>query len=402
MGDRGGGTAVLLLNLPSAALCGINLLSFTSSPQFRGIKNLPSGLHFLFTGASASLSVRHGSWIQIGGPGSERPTIIIKKWDAEKEELVTEPDQAERLRWRANIGTIWNEGLTPYRQSVSSASGEEGAVEETNDWGRLTSCITPALLSKITSGQLNEWTLSSASSAKEDTEKIPGLSSDESFAASDKPLNFLPINLKQTWREGAVGRERTEAAKDRSWALGDLIECHCSPDGEDQIIGEMQFTFLMVLTLGNYSCLEQWKRILNLTLTCQSATNDRPVLFIKVLSTLKIQLRHSTDVEGGLFDFSDEGGAMLKGLLKTFRRGLEDQNGKKHSAIMDELEELESYVKSEYGWELSDSYVRRGLLELEDGEQVEMEVSDLEGEDERGEYAPVVLEVTEAYDPENT
>ncbi|KAI9719823.1 MAG: hypothetical protein M1812_003312 [Candelaria pacifica] len=396
----GWGTAVLMLDLPSAALCGIDLLSFTPSLRFRGIKNLPPGIHFFFTGASASLSVRHGTWVQIGTPRSESTTVIIKKWDAEKEELVEEPDQAVQMRWRANIGTVWDEGLTPYRQSVLSAGGELGAVEETNDWARLTDCITPALLSRITNGHLDDWTLSSASCAKEDTESIPGLSNEEDFAALEKPLGFLPINLKQTWREGAVGRERTEAAKDRSWALGDLIERHCSQDGEGQIIGEMQFTFLMVLTLGNYSCLEQWKRILNLALTCHSATNDRSGLFVKVLGALKLQLQHSNDVEGGLFDFSDEGGAMLKNLLKTFRRGLEDRNGNGHSAIMDELNRLESYVKSEYGWELSDSYVRRGMLELEDGEQVEMEVSDLEGEDERGEYAPVILEVTEAYNTE--
>ncbi|KAI9700760.1 MAG: hypothetical protein M1836_002129 [Candelina mexicana] len=394
MDDPGQGTAVLMLDLPSSALCGIDLLSFTSSPRFRGIKNLPSGIHFIFTGASASFSVRHGSWVHVGVPGSEGPTIVIEKWNVEEERLVNEPNQAEQMRWKANINTIWNEGLTPYRQSVPAASGEPGTVEEENDWGRLTSYITPRLLSRITSGHLNDWTLSSASSAKEDTEKIPGLSSEGEFATADEPLHLLPINLKRTWREGAVGRERTEAAKDRSWALGDLIERHCSEDGEGQIIGEMQFTFLMVLTLGNYSCLEQWKRILNLTFTSQSATNERPNLFVMILSTLRLQLQHSNDVEGGLFYFSDEGGAMLQNLLKTFRRGLEDQNAKKHSAIMNELYELENYVKLAYGWELSDSYVRRGMLELEDGELIEMEVNDLEAEDERGEYAPVILEMT--------
>ena len=40
-----------------------------------------------------------------------------------------------------------------------------------------------------------------------------------------------------------------------------------------------------------------------------------------------------------------------------------------------------------------DSFVRRGTLQLEDGEEVEMEVAELEGEDERGEYAPMMVEL---------
>jgi len=33
------------------------------------------------------------------------------------------------------------------------------------------------------------------------------------------------------------------------------------------------------------------------------------------------------------------------------------------------------------------------MLELEDGEQVEMEMEEMEGEDETGDYAPVVVEL---------
>jgi A1 cistron-splicing factor AAR2 len=226
---------------------------------------------------------------------------------------------------------------------------------------------------------------------KQDVEDIPGLTYGENSAiGQDKELNFLPVNLKQTWRDGAIGRERTEAAKDRSWALGDVVTKYCSR-GEKEIVGEIQFCFLMVLTLGNFSCLEQWKRLLNLVFTCQIAVKDREDLFVRILRVLKLQLQRCNDVEGGLFDITDGDDTMVMQLLKKFRRGLEDEYGDERSDVRDEFEVLETYVQREFGWELNDSFVRRGVLELEDGEQVEMELNELEGEDERGEYAPVIV-----------
>ena len=228
---------------------------------------------------------------------------------------------------------------------------------------------------------------------------------------SEHELRFLPVNLKQTWREGAIGRERTEAAQDRSWALGDLVERFCQGraqgqqdaegddggegDGEWEVVGELQVTFLMVLTLANYSCLEQWKRLLGLVLTCKAAVGEREAFYVKVVKLLRLQLQHCGDVDGGLFDLSDDGGALLKGLLKQFRRAVDEVYKEGESTVKDELEELEGFLRTQHGWELSDSYVRRGMLELEDGEQVEMEINDLEGEDERGEYAPIIVDTIE-------
>ena len=57
------------------------------------------------------------------------------------------------------------------------------------------------------------------------------------------------------------------------------------------------------------------------------------------------------------------------------------------------MKTLEGWLKEELGWELNDNFVRRGLLELEDGEQVEVEAGEMEEEDERGEFAPLVVDL---------
>ena len=241
-----------------------------------------------------------------------------------------------------------------------------------------------------------------------------------------------------------MGRERTEGARDRSWALGDAVErndgrLHTTVEvaedkesgkrprpegqaGEEQkqwgsrVLGEMEVCFLMVLTLSNYSCLEEWKRILAVVLTSRSLLTRQPAFFASFLSLLQLQLQHCDDVEGGLFEThsgSGDGNFLLE-LLKGFTRGLDEiavttthkhleanedarEGAERHMSDLDEVKEnmdsLATWLRVHWNWELSDSYVRRGMIELEDGERVELETSELEGEDERGEYAPVVVEL---------
>jgi A1 cistron-splicing factor AAR2 len=419
---------VLIINLPPKSLVGIDLISFTSSPNFHGIRDLPSSVHFLYTGATESFSVRSGEWFFVQDATASlqgNADVRLRKWDKETETVVPadERDEAGRqyaMRLRANLGQIWSAGgLLPYRPRPAPQKNELAGDDTLaqSEWYYLSNYITPSLLSRIlgpadTSREYKpRWIITSCNSAARDADHIPGLSAQEvacasRFADEEKELQFLPIDLKRTWREGAVGRERTEAARDRSWALGDLVRRYSdvarSPAGvnhdqvgESQILGEMQFTFLMILTLMNFSCLEQWKRILGLLLTCRAAIKAREGFFIEVLQLLQRQLEHCDDVEGGLFEMdADEGRNFLRNLLMGFRKAVDDVYESAICGVNKQLGELERWVKIEYGWELrKEAIVRRGLLELEDGEQVEMEVNGAEEEDETGEYAPVVVDL---------
>ncbi|KAH6616677.1 A1 cistron-splicing factor [Boeremia exigua] len=393
-------SCVLLLDLPEKALAGIDLLSFTTSPRFRGVKNLPPGLHFIFAASDNALSVRHGAWFYVS-PGTGSPQVFVKRWDGRTEDLVAETSQTEVLREKANLGSIWKDGLTPYRQTVQEGgSGAEGDFqEESQDWDDLTSRITQTLLSRICGLHPDHWSLTSASAGLMDLESIPGLESSSSTIHPEKELNFLPIDLRRTWRVGATGRERTEAAQDRSWYLGDLIDNHSQAGDkrrrEFEVLGELQFAFLMVLTLNNNSCLEQWKRILALLFTCRQAIKERSQLFLELLQTLRFQLNHCADMDG-FFDMNEAGGGFLHPLLKKFRSNLDEFDGKWKSDMMDELDELEDHLQKQFGWERGDSFVKRGMLDLEDGERVEMDVNDADEDDESGDYAPTVVELTPA------
>jgi len=385
---------ILLIDLPNAAFCGIDLLSFTSSPRFRGIKHLPPGWHFVFVGATNSFSLRNGAWFHIEASQKGPPEVVVKQWSKQNEELLPLTDEPELQRLRANLGAIWREGLTPYRQSATNADkDEEHVYEERGDWNRMTDCITAGLLSRVTGMTTRDhWALTSASSAEVDYDDIPGLSQAESVIHPENSLGFLPVDLKRTWAVGTVGRARTEAARDRSWALEQISTSHCQ--NIDEVVGEMQFCFIMVLTLNNNSCLEQWKRLLSLLLTCTQAVLEHPKLFVRFLECLKLQIEHCQDAEGGLFDMTDESGNLLQALLQKFRHGLESQTKSVSQDVWDELDEVEDVVRIQRGWQPNESQARRGMLELEDGEQVEMDTNRFDEEDETGEYAPMIVDLT--------
>jgi A1 cistron-splicing factor AAR2 len=398
-------SALLLLDLPLQALAAIDLLSFTTTPRFQGVKNLPPGFHFVFVGASNTFSERHGLWFEVKERQSgEPPSVTIARWDASSETVEAVTDEAEHLTWRANLGSIWRGGLTPYRQTTSAATnadeGDDDDQEELVEWPKLSSSITTGLLSRILHADSSNWTLSSSSSAKRDLEAIPGLSNEEiTSLQADKELDFLPIDLKQTWREGATGRERTDAAQDRSWALNHIFETNCTNGDSMEIVGELQFCFLMILTVNNFSCLEQWKRILELVFTCRTAVRERSDFFIQVLKTLTLQLQNCKLADSGLIDLADESGSLLKSLLTRFRKGLEslsttstDDSGL--LAVVDELDDLEDYLRTEHGWQFGGSFAKTGMLELEDGERISVDTTAYDEEDETGEYAPQIVDLT--------
>ncbi|CAF9936348.1 hypothetical protein IMSHALPRED_010725 [Imshaugia aleurites] len=383
--------AVLLLDLPPGILCGIDLLSFTTTAQFQGIKDLPTGWHFVFTSETTSLSIRDGFWFHVPTTNQISIPLIVRKWDNFGRSLIPcDPDG-----FRARLPVLWEKNLSPYRQSA----GKE-ATAETGDWAGLTEHVSSRLLGHLT--QNEDWKITSGNCAKEDRDEIPGLTA-EDVGEEEGELGVLGIDLKRTWRKGAIGRERTEAALDSSWALSDVVERWQPQDPKENelwgnmVLGQMEACFLMVLTVANYSCLEEWKRCIGLVLTCKRALGGRKEWFGTFLAVLRRQMERCEDVEGGLFDLTEDGGAYLKRLLKGFKVTLgqvftEAEGGD----VMEEMEALEAYLKGQYGWELGDDFVRRGMLELEDGEQVEMEMEEMDEEDERGEYAPVVVQLDDS------
>jgi A1 cistron-splicing factor AAR2 len=356
------------------------------------------------------LSIRHGRWLKLGTTAETH----VLRWNGETENLdLVDPEDpsAQDATTLASNGR----GLVDYAalQNATShlaARGDEtedaddgetphssdGDRAESTDWPGMTAHISPSLLNRVLS---SDWLVSSVSSTLDDTEAVPGLSHLEASNVLDQlPLNLLSVNLKQTWAEGDIGRTRTDRARDRSWYLTHLIET-VTPEGKDrvfgarEILGELQFCFLMVLTLANYSCLEQWKRLLSVFLTCRTALDEVEEYFVQVLKVLRLQMRHVEDVEGGLFDLRDENASSwLRSLWARFRAVVDEAPKGEMEMLKKEVADLQRLFEDKYGWQSERDLLRRGMLELEDGEKIEVTMAGADEEEETGEYAPVIVE----------
>lgn len=407
---------VVFLLLPAKTFVGINLSSFTSSPNFHGITNLPPGRHLVYTGTDASLSIRSGRWLDIPPQHkSVRPRIYMLQWSIEHEQLdLLQQNDETTQRVARNLPDLKERGIVDYaalreRSQLQQAS-QAGAVsnnDERDPWPGLISHISSVTLTRILT--TSEWALTSLSSSRQDAEAehIPGLSSSETLAAlsSSTTLNLLPIDLRKTWSDSDVGRTRTERARDRSFYLGRQIDALTTStaltdnkkeqqltreQAAGELLGELQFCFVSVLTLANYSCLEQWKRILAVLFTCKSALSNVESFFVEALKVLRRQLERVEDVEGGLFELADESASeWLRSLLRGFRTNVEDVKAQK---IDGELKMLDEWLRQAYGWGDERNELRSGMVQLEDGEMVEFRDGRWDEEEETGEYAPVVVE----------
>ena len=458
-------TSLLLFSLPPSTFLGLDLFSFTTSSTphkhpFHGLKLVPSGLHHLYIapGPQSDFSPRTGLWFYASGaPGS----VVALKWSGQDAQLVqvAEQDLQEKGEWTR----WWYDGsLVDYRarggsgvQEVGEARLWQALVGEVGE-GTLARVIEPpegfgAMVEGIPQ-KVKLWRVDSASSAAQDRddEILSQIMLSQGIEYTgmdiDKPkdhdhnqtLNFLPIDLKRTFPATATGRERTLAAQDRSWYLNHLISTylvqHAHPPppayileldpGSREVLGELEFAFIHALTLANYSCSQEYMRILAICLTCEERILANPGFYHRLIEVLTTELGAGLDcfAPPEAADLGGGGGAeghgeaeawapdwltegpnplpkLLRRFLRTLKRLLDEAESVQHRATLEEqlvrLGRLEIVVESKFGWVIDTSkVVKKGMVQLEDGEMVELEMTALlqEEEEEEGE-GPVVVEL---------
>ncbi|KAK7751316.1 hypothetical protein SLS62_006722 [Diatrype stigma] len=259
-----------------------------------------------------------------------------------------------------------------------------------------------------------------------------GNGSADSSASSPHHLRFTFRMDEPLFDPTAKGAERTRQALDpTAWILAVLSSSSSSSstptssanntnnnDDDNKLLGELQFAFLTGAHLGNLSCLEQWYFLVGkLALRAHGLAAARPRLARDLLRTFHAQLAYADrflGVENGAGGGGGGGGdvldmvsadgkaahAMEKALV-TYKARLDETlttaaADADADADIGEVGQafaaLEAWLRRRRGWDLrADSYLRSGDVMLEDGEVVQAEREDFEDEDERGEFAPVVV-----------
>ncbi|KAF9877895.1 AAR2 protein [Colletotrichum karsti] len=400
----GGGDIVLIMDLPAHFTVGYDSVSFTAR-EFLGVRDIPPGPHFFWVSETEASTTRCGFWII----SSATEKIHVMQWDKFNEVIGEPASQVEARFQKDNIRDIYPK-LAPYqfralnanvKPAISqSPSPDPEFAKSTNIWHQLTNSITVNLLSRITSRQAGDWAVHTSDRVKgalmlpaevELEKRVPNV-------VASTELNFTFSQVAKTYDVESIGSVRTEQAND---ATAHLLSAGIS---DEDVVGELQFSFLVGMHLGNEACIQQWWHMLvSVVLKAYTLPLKRPELARSLLQTITAQLVYNERyLDGSVLDYGPSYARDLRMALIVYKRRLNEMllalnslATPEQAAVGQAFSDLEAWVWK-FGWDIRSDYMRKGKIMLEDGEEVDMELTDLEAEDERGEFAAVVVELDES------
>ncbi|KAF9157606.1 a1-alpha2 repression [Actinomortierella ambigua] len=242
--------------------------------------------------------------------------------------------------------------------------------------------------------------------AKADAQVIENSASKWAADAEQKSVqvSFTPINLKTSFRKGAMGEEVTKYSIDKSWLLNETFT-NKFQSNVGRFIGEYEAAFLTMLLVYHMGAFRQWKTMS--ILICQSreavTSPNYSQLFKAFITSLESQL---TSIPSSFFmdllfatpDESDVTANFLETSLKSLARHI--QSGLRQGYCRDlakPMYNLQKSVKQNFEWELPGDFKNVPVLTEVNDPDPHGPASLMEDEDddylEEGEYAPTIVEL---------
>ncbi|KAG6004143.1 hypothetical protein E4U21_001360 [Claviceps maximensis] len=403
--SMGGGDVTIFIDLPDVFTVGYDALSFTAQ-HFGGVRDVPEGPHFFWVTHTSGVAARAGVWL-LGSQSRDRVHVV--QWDKYNENL-TEALSSEARNHAENVPNI-HAKLIPYSDpsKVGGAVGQLSASKiETNHaiWTQLTTSVTSSLLDRITGPQSGGWivhTLDRAQGVVQFSAEVQLERLVPNKNLQQRELKFTFDRTTRMFSLESFGTDRSLEAIDPTKYLLSQIEHPTSGLVYEDLVGELQFSFIVGMLLGNDACLDQWWfMVLKLLVKSHSLVEKQPLLAAALWRALTAQITFGTKwLETSALEPVEHRCRELRIGLIIYKRRMEeflqsDENliTPNHLAVSTAFSRLEC-VLTDLGWDLTTDYVRKGLLMLEDGEEVELELSELDAEDERGEWAPEIVELDE-------
>ncbi|KAI1375944.1 hypothetical protein F4677DRAFT_106895 [Hypoxylon crocopeplum] len=410
-----GGDVLILDDLLANFTVGCDTMSFSTKKPFPGFRDIPPGAHLIWVAPSEATSTRSGYWIVTPERDEREPSdVYVKQWDKFNEVLSDPASQAEERFQKERLRQIYS-SLAPYqlRAAATTTSGvllppppssQEADhlppfLSNEHIWSQLTSNISASLLNRITGTPQNSWQVTTLDSVAGDATMAEEA---RLYASGKSQLRFtFPMDAPLI-SPTASGRERTQQALDPSSFIISVLTDPASGLQPDNLAGELSFAFLVGMHLGNYSCLDQWWFYASkIVFRSYTLAVSHPALALSLIQTFHAQLvfneRHH--LENNVFESMPSEARRLRMALVTYKARLDEsllalgaRASPAQQAVGAAFKALEAWLWR-LGWDLRGEYVRAGNLMLEDGEVVQAELSDFEDEDERGEFAPVVVQL---------
>ncbi|KYK56652.1 hypothetical protein DCS_03654 [Drechmeria coniospora] len=404
MHSMGGGDIVIVLHLPEAYTVGYDAVSFTAK-TFVGIRHVPPGPHFFWAAHPDGASSRCGFWIM--SSGIDR--VHVMQWHG-YDEVFVQPTRTDTRLQAENVDKIYPH-LPSYRDPSGSESGV-GALDPSKAdanrhiWHQLSAAITQPVLDRIAGDPDVGWNLHTCDRVRGSLRLPSEMDLDSSLPHSVFHSHELRFSFQQgtrTYKVTSMGHDRTVNATDTSSHILARLDSQSDRLASDDIVGEFQFAYVVGMYLGNDSCIQQWwYLLLHLFLKAYRLALEQPDLAAALIRTLTAQLAHSTRwLEGSILDYSETHTHDLRIALIIYKQRLDELLGERGKesvtpgqiAVGNAFARLEGVLMKELDWDLTATYPRKGKVMTDDGEEIDLELDEMEAENDRGEWAPEIVEL---------
>ncbi|XP_073000009.1 uncharacterized protein [Typha latifolia] len=283
------GSTLLLLDVPQFTLVGIDTQMFSVGPNFKGIKMIPPGPHFVYY--NSSNKDRNEFAPTVGFFLITHPNqVVVRRWHKEDERLVRLAEDEEGRYSEAVKQLEFDHQLGPY------------GLDHCGEWKQLSNYISQSIIERVepVGGEITIM-------------DEPGLMDTTPRTAMEKCLmeqlresKFSKYAKKESQRRGCYYTTIPHAVKHSTISSEELTAVNLDKTklletilikeyggAEDLLLGELQFAFIAFMMGQSLEAFLQWKAFVSLLFSCSEAPlHTRTHLYTKFIKVIYYHIKH--------------------------------------------------------------------------------------------------------------
>jgi len=314
--QRGG---VLYITDPPPTLdFGIDCMHYETGSKFRGVSMVPKGIHFVYH--STGMGSRQGFFLYF-----EKDAIVVKSWDTRNEDISAQlllPDAAlQALIQSINYGQE-DQFLGPY------------PLQQHSSWLNLSNFMTASTLQRagvefhtpIYPGDAED--IPAELLSEQNQQAVTSYFPDQARIAQFCDIKLLEKTMRsnimssQTLDSSAKALELSQMHLDNSSLLENVVSQYFSGSWEE-LLAEMQLSFMLFMLIFSFPALQQWKVLVNLVCKSERVLVSQPNFTSCFIRLFYEQLQYSPD---DFFETEISSDNFLKPALSNLFEALDAQS----------------------------------------------------------------------------
>jgi A1 cistron-splicing factor AAR2 len=351
---------LICFNVPNGFQIGIDYYSYQVSNKFIGFKKIPKGVHFIY------YSVDPNSPPICFFDCFENNDIKILEWNEKEEDFFFIKDE-----------NLLKETQLKFKRFEYNKDLGEYPLQKNKIWNKLSNFINKTLISNLEPLNKKIFPLSTEEYKKikifenkendNENDKVNDKENKENDNENDKVNNkekkendidnkkeiienktekkiyqiYFTKIPKLIYKKGLDPKELTELNLDKSKLLNQILKDNFENKFEN-LLGELQFSYICFIVGQNFNGFEQWKKILDLICSCDEFWKNNQKNLILFLKALYNQLN---TIEDDFFLDEISNSNFLNQLLKNFLDNLFEYEDKD---VIFELKKFKNFFESKF------------------------------------------------------